>query len=139
MIQFTYTNPLLALVKGSSGSAGWDIKCAIPAVVSPYETKPISTGVTLKECPTDCYIRVAPRSGLSKKGINVFAGVVDSDYRGEIMVMIHNSSDKHIGFHVYDRIAQLIPTQLAPYKINGIVTPILNSPRGENGFGSSGV
>lgn len=136
-IKFEYSQPSQTLLQGSPGSAGWDIVAAESTIIPPGERYMVSTGVKMTECPIDCYLRMAPRSGLAlKKGIDVFAGVIDSDYRGEIRAILFNSGNEP--FHIVageTRVAQLIPTQLFKCEAN---VSMLWRERGEQGFGSSG-
>lgn len=136
-IIFEYESPELTIVKGSPGSAGWDIKSAESVIIKPGERYAVSTGATLKACPQDCYLRMAPRSGHAYKfGIDVFAGVIDSDYRGELKAILYNSGSEAFGITRGDRVAQLIPTALVDYQVNGSTNAILTE-RGEGGFGST--
>jgi dUTP pyrophosphatase len=79
--------------KGSSGAAGYDI-CANEDVVVPARGKAkVPTGLAWT-CPPNTYGRIAPRSGLAwKNSINVGAGVIDEDYRGEVCVILFNHGD----------------------------------------------
>jgi dUTP pyrophosphatase len=127
--------------KGSDGSAGYDIRAYHDVVIEPGEWKLIKTGVAV-QVPIDCYVRVAPRSGLALKfGIQVGAGVIDSDYRDGIGVILFNHSQNN-NFEVKkgDRIAQLIfekihlcDPEIVDYSI------LTNTERGTDGFGSTGV
>lgn len=94
---------------------------------------------------TDTYIELPPgtvglildRSSMSKKGIHVFGGVMDSGYRGEYLVGLYNTGDTDYQVLKHDKIAQLVifPIVLAePYEVNELTT----SDRGENNYGSSG-
>lgn len=136
-IFFKYESPELTIVKGSPGSAGWDIKSSESVIIKPGERYAVSTGATLKACPEDCYLRMAPRSGHAYKfGIDVFAGVIDSDYRGELKAILFNSGSEAFGIKRGDRVAQLIPTVLADYTVNGVSNSLLTE-RGDAGFGST--
>lgn len=138
MIKFNFTGE--HFTRGSPFSAGYDVKSVEGVEVRPGERATVATGAWLLECPVDCYLRVAPRSGLAHKfGINVLAGVIDSDYRGEIKVILHNTGSSPVLINKGDRIAQLVPTQLAPYGIEGCDDDVTMADRGSNGFGSSGV
>ena len=100
----------------------------------------IPTGLFV-EIPNDCYIHVQPRSGLAiKNGVTVLnaPGLIDSNYRGEICVILVNLSDEPFEIKQGDRIAQAV---LNKYQtINWEITTTLeHSDRGTNGFGSSGV
>jgi dUTP pyrophosphatase len=124
--------------KGSEHSAGYDLYSCYNALIYPQERMLIKTGIVL-EIPEGHYGRIAPRSGLAlKNGIDVMAGVIDSDYRGEVGVILYNT-DKNIPFHVKigDRIAQLIIEKYYTFDIQKVETLNL-SERGSNGFGSTG-
>ena len=89
------------------------------------------------------YFRVAPRSGLAvKSGLDVGAGVVDADYRGEVGVVLFNHSDVDHVVMVGDRVAQLIPTLTmhpaadSPFEV---VDSLDETVRGAGGFGSTGT
>jgi len=76
--------------KGSAGAAGYDL-CSIEEVTIPANGKgKVRTGLSFM-IPSDTYARIAPRSGLAwKNSINVGAGVIDEDYRGEVQVILFN-------------------------------------------------
>ena len=118
--------------------AGADLYSIEDIVIPPSSRATIKTGISI-EIPTGFYGRVAPRSGLAAKyGIDILAGVVDSTYRGEILVIMLNT-DTSNSFKVScgDRIAQLIVQQHQNYYF--IESEELSSTdRGSGGFGSSG-
>ncbi len=124
--------------KGSEHSAGYDLYSCCNGLVYPQERMLIKTGIVL-EIPEGFYGRIAPRSGLAlKNGIDVMAGVIDSDYRGEIGVILYNT-DKNTPFHIKigDRIAQLIIEKYYTFDLQE--EQIINSTeRGSGGFGSTG-
>jgi len=125
--------------KSYPGSAGYDI-CSIDSVtIEPGSRLLVATGISL-EVPEYYYVRVAPRSGLSVRGIDVGAGVVDSSYRGEVKVLLINNSKESYNVQEGDRIAQLIMERCgnAEITILGYYDELSMSERGENGFGSSG-
>ena len=126
---------------GSPFAAGADLyACTDGEVeVAPHETKLIHTGVAM-EIPTGFAGLIYARSGIaSKRGLAPAnkVGVVDSDYRGEIMVALHNHSDMMQSIENGERIAQLV---IAPYvTANFIESEALDdTERGEGGFGSTG-
>lgn len=89
--------------------------------------------------PENTYARIAPRSGLAVKHfIDVGAGVVDFDYRGNIGVVLFNHSDIDFAVCRGDRIAQLIIERIAMVDIEE-VPELPSSDRGECGFGSTGI
>ena len=126
---------------GTEYAAGADLYACIDEVVSfePGETKLIKTGVAM-EVPTGYAGLIYARSGLaSKKGLAPAnkVGVVDSDYRGEIMVALHNHSKEVREIEPQERIAQFV---IAPYlkAVFDEVEELDETTRGEGGFGSTG-
>ena len=94
--------------KGSALAAGYDIVAAEDTTVPAKGKQLVSTGITIA-IPEGYYGRVAPRSGLAVKNfIDVGAGVIDSDYRGEVKVLLFNFSDVEFVVQRGDRIAQLV-------------------------------
>ena len=95
-------------VRGTSGAAGYDLAAAEAAVVPAHGKCLVKTGLAMA-LPTGCYGRIAPRSGLAlKKFIDIGAGVIDADYRGEVGVILFNFSDQDFVVNMGDRIAQII-------------------------------
>jgi dUTP pyrophosphatase len=125
----------------TDGSAGYDLSSSVNDIVPAHRWKAIETGLVV-QFPKDCYVRVAPRSGLAfKKGIDVFAGVVDSDYTGTIKVILMNNGDEDFEVNKGDRIAQMIYERI--YKPELVQVNSMNeleeTDRGSGGFGSTGV
>jgi len=124
--------------QGTSFAAGYDLYAAEDAVVVCGTRKLIKTNVSMEITP-GYYGRIAPRSGLAyKNGIDVLAGVIDSDYRGDIGVILYNT-DKNIDFSVKkgDRIAQIIFEACYTATLNN-VDNLDNTLRQAGGFGSTG-
>lgn len=123
--------------KANFHDAGFDLYSNIDTIIPPKQRKTVSTGIAL-QMPEHFAGLIWPRSGLSvKQGIDVLAGVVDSGYRGEIMVCLYNTSDEDVIIHTGDRIAQII-FQEVPRVIMEVHESLGSSQRGDNGFGSSG-
>ena len=124
-------------IRGSTESAGYDLSSNEEGIIPAGERKLIKTGVKIALI-YGTYGRIAPRSGLAyKNGIDVFAGVIDSDYRGEIGVILFNSSKEDFEYKKGDRIAQLIITPiLLPSLIQ--VESLDDTSRGDGGYGSTG-
>lgn len=127
---------------GSEFAAGADLYAAIEEAVTieANETKLIPTGLAM-EIPTGYAGLVYARSGLaSKRGLAPAnkVGVIDSDYRGEVMVALHNHGTKAQTIEEGERIAQMV---IAPYvTANFILSDSLDDTvRGEGGFGSTGT
>ena len=126
---------------GSEYAAGADLYACIEDTVTiePGETKLIPTGLAM-ELPIGYAGLIYARSGLaSKKGLAPAnkVGVVDSDYRGEVMVALHNHSNVSASIDPKERIAQLVIT---PYiaAIFNTIESLEDTARGEGGFGSTG-
>ena len=121
---------------GSEYAAGLDLHALNNGNILPYEQALISTGLYI-EIPTGYYGRIAPRSGFSwKKYTDIGAGVIDSDYRGEVKIIVRNLSNTEILYEKGDAIAQLIITPYA--KVNIIVIDNLEpTKRNTGGFGST--
>jgi len=120
-----------------SGDAGMDIFSAENYTLSPGERHGFSTGVA-SEIPEGFFILFAPKSGLAlKDGIDVLAGVIDSGYRGEWIVILINFGDKQKEVKVGDKLAQGILQKVEPLEVRE-VEELSKSERGEGGFGSTG-
>jgi dUTP pyrophosphatase len=125
----------------SVGAAGMDLSANIQEeiVIAPLERKLIPTGIAIS-LPSDLEAQIRPRSGLAAKhGITVLntPGTIDSDYRGEIKVILVNLSNEKYTINPKDRIAQIIFSQFirADFKI---VDDLDQTNRGLSGFGSTG-
>ena len=122
--------------RGSDKAAGFDLYSNEATTLAPGQIAPIATGIKITP-PTGTYARIAPRSGLSLKGISTTAGVVDRDYTGEVKVMLINQSKSPFVIHVGDRIAQLVLERIAEADIQ-LVNSLDATARGAHGFGSTG-
>lgn len=127
--------------RACESDAGMDL-CACEDVVIPNgERALVDTGLIM-EIPTDCYARVAPRSGLAvKHGIQTGAGVVDAGYRGQVKVLLFNHGNTPFIIHAGDRIAQVIFERIyAPNAFEEVpVESLTSTNRGAGGFGSTGT
>jgi len=125
--------------KGSPGAAGYDMHALVEneTVIQPGDRQLINTGVKIS-LPPGCYARIASRSGLSVLGIDIAAGVIDSDYRGYIHAVVVNNSKKPFTVKQGARIAQMIIEKIMNPTF--VVTGVLDSTnRGDEGFGSTGI
>lgn len=127
--------------QGSKCAAGYDLYAAIdtPITIKSGETVKIGTGLAF-ELPEGFFAGIFARSGLAtKQGLRPAncVGVVDCDYRGEVIVAIHNDSNRDTVIAPGDRIAQMI---LLPYQSMEFieVSDLSETDRGDGGFGSSG-
>jgi len=129
---------------GSDEAAGMDLYADEsysphrPMELWPGDKQLIKTGISVA-IPNGFYGRIAPRSGLAHKhGIDVMAGVVDSDYRGEIGVILINLGKDKVTFSAGDRIAQMIITPCARAELTE-VNELSTTDRGDGGYGSTGT
>ncbi|KAG6527471.1 hypothetical protein ZIOFF_009573 [Zingiber officinale] len=120
----------------TEGSAVLDIAASHAAVIEPYGRDLIHTGLQI-EIPYGYYGRLASRSGLAwKTGIEVGAGVIDSDYRGEVQVLLFNRTNLPVYISQQQKIAQLILEKIAIPEVYEV--PHLSyTERGTKGFGST--
>jgi dUTP pyrophosphatase len=123
--------------RATEGSAGLDISSSVDAVVPSQKWLAVPTGISIT-VPKYCYARIAPRSGLTfKYGIQIGAGVVDSDYTGEIKVIMFNHGENDFNIKTGDRIAQLILEKILTNELEE-VEELEKTDRGAGGFGSTG-
>lgn len=123
--------------RGTPLSAGLDLFCIDELRIEPRTRVRAHTGLSVA-IPEGFYGRLAPRSGLAaKQGIDVLAGVVDADYRGEIICLLYNTADEAAVLPAGSKICQLI--------IEKVITPtpawaedLEETARGAGGFGSTG-
>lgn len=138
--------------RATDGSAGYDLTSCEAAEIAPGARRLVDTGVRigfyrdhatetfgeLRARSGDVYARIAPRSGLAVRGIDVAAGVCDSDYRGNYKVLLVNNSGEPFEVRPGDRIAQVIfEAVVHPALVLGDVSADATA-RGEGGFGSTG-
>jgi dUTP pyrophosphatase len=123
---------------GSEAAIGLDLRANSRAVVSSGEVTVVGTGIAIA-IPPGYYGRIAPRSGLAVKfGADVLAGVIDSDYRGEIMVLLTAHKPGSFEIKQGDRIAQLILERAERPELQ-YVSHLGETARGAAGFGSTGT
>ena len=119
--------------------AGLDIRSIKQVVVMRDRDSDLHTGLYV-EIPPGHFGLIVPRSGLGSKGLRLrnTVGIIDSDYRGEIMLMAKNKGHDTIVINKYERIAQLV---IIPYTYVDleVVDSLEDTVRGENGFGSTGT
>ena len=126
--------------RGSAEAAGADLRTLEALTVPAHKTVQAHTGIAI-ELPVGYAALVYARSGMAlKKGIAPAnkVGVVDSDYRGEIMVSLHNHTDEDVQIEAGERIAQLV---IAPVVLPDFVVcdSLGDTDRGAGGFGSTGT
>ena len=136
----TSNNPLPSYA--TEGSAGMDIRASldVPVTLQPMQRQLVPTGLFI-ELPAGYEAQIRPRSGMAiKQGITCLnsPGTVDSDYRGELKVILINLSDLEQIIHHGDRIAQMIIARTERAELV-LVQQLNDSLRGEGGFGHTGI
>ena len=138
-LKFLRLDPVAKLpTRGSAHAAGLDLYSIEDVTLEAGARAAVRTGLSVA-IPEGFYGRVAPRSGLAVNyGLDVLAGVIDSDYRGEIICALVNHGRERFVVEAGQRIAQLI--------VESIITPepawadaLEETARGAGGFGSTGV
>ena len=129
--------------RGSKDAAGLDLYSHDEVDIFPGETVKIDTGISI-ELPRGTFGAIFARSGLAtKQGLRPAncVGVVDADYRGPVIVALHNDSDHAREIAKGDRIAQLvvIPYYIPFFEITDNVEDMSDTERGDGGFGSTGT
>lgn len=136
---FLHSNNAQIPKRAEDGAAGYDLFASEDCLIQVKERKLVSTDISI-QLPHETYGRVAPRSGMSVKGWDIGAGVIDESYRGIIKVLLINNSNENKYITKGDRIAQLI-IEKCFYPEAELVEKIehlSNTKRGEGGFGSTG-
>lgn len=122
------------------GDIGADVFSDEDVAISAGSRKLVSTGISLEASRSSSpfgYFRVAPRSGLSVKGIDIGAGVVDLSYRGEVKVLVINNSGFSYNVNKGDKIAQLIFETACEIDFS-LSEELSHTQRSDSGFGSTG-
>jgi len=126
-----------APVRETEHAAGYDLSSVESGSIPAGSMKTFRTDVMVA-IPTGYYGRVASRSGMAMKGIEVGAGVVDSDYRGNVFVLLRNHAEVPFEVCAGDRIAQLVLTKICTPEVE-VVDELDSTERGDDGFGSTGM
>jgi dUTP pyrophosphatase len=123
--------------RATPGSAGFDLSSVEQLTIPSKERAAVRTGISIT-LPPGTYGRVAPRSGIAYRfGIDVLAGVIDADYREEILVILYNSGNQDFVVEKGHRIAQLIVEKIEIPDVEVVLQ--LSETARQGGFGSTGV
>jgi dUTP pyrophosphatase len=121
---------------GTNGAAGADLFLPNDAEIPPRSTSTIPLNINL-QIPAGYFGWITDRSSMARKGLHTLAGIVDSDYRGELGWVVTNLTDKPVCLHKGDKVAQLIILKAENagflYRLE-----LDSTERGEGGFGSTG-
>ncbi len=128
----------------TEGASGLDLHaqslgglCEFPCKLMPNESVMVWSGIAFS-IPKGWEIQIRPRSSMSKRLIHACLGTIDSDYRGEIGVLLINLSDTPLMIRKHDRIAQAVFTRVGRFALEEVAA-LDETARGTKGFGSSGV
>lgn len=138
-IKIIYTSEFsICPTKGTPDAAGYDLFSIEEGYIQSQERKMIDTGIQI-QIPEGYYGRIAPRSGLAlKNGIDVMAGVIDSDYRNNIKcILLNTDKNSDYKYNIGDKIAQIIIEKY--YDVNFKDVNILDKTHRSGGFGSTGI
>ena len=125
----------------TEGSSGMDLMACInePIYIPPKNSVLIPTGLSIA-IPNDCEVQIRPRSGLAAKysiGVLNSPGTIDSDYRGELKIILFNHGNKDFIVNNNDRVAQMVLMPILKMELEE-VDQLPESIRGSGGFGSTG-
>ena len=138
-VPFTKTQGAVTPTKGSKEAAGHDLYSDEAYDIAPHSTVKVGTGISVA-IPNGTFGAIFARSGIAvKRGLRPAncVGVVDSDYRGEVIVALHNDTDEMMSIEKHERIAQLVVIPYIPINFEK-VDSLNNTDRGTGGFGSTG-
>lgn len=126
------------LIKVHDTDSGYDLKTTRPFKLLPNQTKLIPTSLFL-ELDKNIEAQVRPKSSISAKGILVHFGTVDSDYRGEVQVVMQNLNQHGVEFEAGQKIAQIVFSKKTDVELEQTNNIENNTQRGSSGFGSTGA
>lgn len=126
------------LIKGHDTDSGYDLKTTRPFKLLPNQTKLIPTSLFL-ELDKHIEAQVRPKSSISAKNILVHFGTVDSDYRGEVKVIMQNLNQHGVEFEAGQKIAQIVFSKKTDVELEQTNSIENNTQRGTGGFGSTGA
>ena len=123
--------------RGSDAAAGWDLYAVEDLRVPVGESALVNTGIAV-ELPSGTYARLAPRSSLMLRGLEVGPGVIDRDFRGEVKMLLTNRGSEEFRASPGDRIGQMLIEKIYDGGLK-VVSELSGTRRGEGAFGSTGL
>lgn len=124
----------IELERGTPCSAGHELKCQDDIILKPNERILVSTGVHITNMEKNYVALIKDKSSIAMKGVYTHAGVIDSDYRGDIKVLLHNHSNVTVKFEKGKSIAQLV---ILKYEVFDNSTVKHDDSFDHKGFGST--
>jgi len=126
----------IAPIRSTPGSAGLDLFASEKITILPHQRAKITTGIAM-QIPSGYMGQICPRSGLALRNkVDIAAGIIDSDYRGEVFPLIVNNGDKPFQVEIGDRIAQLILQKIGLFDLTEVAR-LDQTIRDQGGFGST--
>lgn len=123
--------------KAHPGDLGYDLFTDHQFVIQPGATELVTTGIRMK-FPEGWGGKIFDRSGIAvKRGLLVMAGVIDNGYRGEVKIVMHNTTSKLAHIARGEAIAQLVPIPTVDWHVVTGLVELHDTARGEGGFGST--
>ncbi|KAG6471685.1 hypothetical protein ZIOFF_069131 [Zingiber officinale] len=119
----------------TAGSAGYDLAISYPQEIAARTRSMMATGICI-QVPKGTYARIAPRYSAALRGLIIMGGVIDSDYRGELKIIVYNATDSDIFLDQQECIAQIILERIATPPVRE-VAELANTSRADQGFGST--
>ncbi|KAG6499442.1 hypothetical protein ZIOFF_039230 [Zingiber officinale] len=119
----------------TAGSAGYDLAISYPQEIAARTRSMMATSICI-QVPKGTYARIAPRSSAALRGLMIMGGVIDSDYRGELKIIVYNATDCDIFLDQQECIAQIILEKITTPPVRE-VAELANTTRADQGFGST--
>lgn len=138
-VQFLNDNAKLPTVANAESDLGYDVYSAEEVVVQPHTQALIGTGIAVDASGFGFGFIVKDRSSMAVKGMYTHAGVIDAGYRGEVTILLENTTQNPYKVGMGDKIAQLLPYPVLTFMVPVSVESLSTTDRGSNGFGSTGV
>lgn len=121
----------------TAGASGFDLHALHDVFITPHGSTIVRTGLAF-EIPEGTEMSIRGRSGMAfTGGVWAFPGTIDADYRGEVSVLLYNTTDMYKEYHAGDRIAQAVVSHIAGYPLME-VSELSETDRGDGGFGHTG-
>jgi dUTP pyrophosphatase len=125
--------------RGSATAAGLDLYSSETVTIPPLSQHLLQTGISM-EIPPHHFGKLEIRSGLAMRNqLDITAGVIDNDYRGEVKIILRNNGNKEFNVKQGDRIAQMLILPQPTYEVHQVDNLTTTTERGDKGFGSTGL